>query len=705
MKLNTTLQYLQSNSSAERLYNYLNEDSAETGLEDSYFYFDFPVYRGYDGELVVCEVMLISKNHGIVVFAIADRMDVAAKVKIDAISERLDHVISHIFSRLIQNKSVKKSATELIIKLTAAVFSPGVGSSRIENDILISVINSQRKLSAFLATLRHEPLNPTVLAEVVATIEGANGIIKQKARSLEGQPKNSKGRQVAKLEMEIACFDERQLQGYTQLLKGPQRLRGLAGSGKTIVLAMKAAMTHIKEPDAIIIYTFYTKSLYQYIKRLITRFYRQFNDVDPNWENVRVMHAWGGHNKPGLYYDACTLHDQQSMNYKTASSYAPSQPFEYACKTLLETSTIHEHFDYVIIDEAQDFPPSFIELCAYLTKEMKFIYAYDELQTIFQKEVLSLEQIFKNSRQLNTSVELVDDIVLYKCYRNPREILVCAHALGFGIYGSRIVQMLENREHWVDIGYDVLEGDFTAGSTTVISRPPENSLPTISELNNIEEIIKSTSYEEFNDEVISVANSIKKDMDDGLLAEDILVIVVDDRNAKSYLRSISNQLNDLGIETNNTHDDYFGLRDFTEEGAVTLSTVYKAKGNEAYMVYVVGADAIYDLPDVIDRNKLFSAITRAKAWVRISGQNGDSAPWTLEIKNAIEKYPELVFRYPTDAEIKVMRRDLAKVAISKHEAARKLDEILDLFTPDEIIEYINKKVPKPTKSMKPKRKK
>ena len=44
------------------------------------------------------------------------------------------------------------------------------------------------------------------------------------------------------------------------------------------------------------------------------------------------------------------------------------------------------------------------------------------------------------------AITLDEDVVLHKCYRNPLEVLVCAHALGFGIYGKKIVQMLENEE-------------------------------------------------------------------------------------------------------------------------------------------------------------------------------------------------------------------------------------------------------------------
>ena len=67
-----------------------------------------------------------------------------------------------------------------------------------------------------------------------------------------------------------------------------------------------------------------------------------------------------------------------------------------------------------------------------------------------------------------------NDTVLAKCYRNQREVLVVAHALGFGIY-RQTVQLLESPEHWTDVGYEVVDGAFSAGHRVRILRPEENS--------------------------------------------------------------------------------------------------------------------------------------------------------------------------------------------------------------------------------------
>ena len=39
-----------------------------------------------------------------------------------------------------------------------------------------------------------------------------------------------------------------------------------------------------------------------------------------------------------------------------------------------------------------------------------------------------------------------------------------------GIYGE-IVQLLESKEHWEDVGYEVASGDFSVGTDVKILRP------------------------------------------------------------------------------------------------------------------------------------------------------------------------------------------------------------------------------------------
>jgi superfamily I DNA and RNA helicase len=347
-------------------------------------------------------------------------------------------------------------------------------------------------------------------------------------------------------------------------------------------------------------------------------------------------------------------------------------------------------YDYLFIDEGQDFPLSFIRLCHAIAREGKFVLAYDDLQTIFQAKTPSTADIFGADPGGRPYVSFEEDIVLHKCYRNPNEVLISAHALGFGIYGDRIVQMLESPEHWEDIGYVVKKGTFVEGSETEVERPQENSVSIISDNSKFEEIVRATSYGSIEQEIEGVTTSIKSDLADGLQPEDVLVVTVDDKFAKRYLKDFDEALSEQGIASNNLHSDAFGIRDFSKEGRVTLSTVHKAKGNEAFMVYVVGVDSIMAWADVRRRNMLFTAMTRAKGWVRVSGVGNDAERCAVELAKAREAFPRLKFKYPGPDELKVMRRDLEDTADKKLKARRLIEQLRDLS--EEEIEELMKEI-------------
>ena len=108
-------------------------------------------------------------------------------------------------------------------------------------------------------------------------------------------------------ENKIYLLDDDQLDAAMTLSEGCQRIRGLAGTGKTIVLAMKAARLHALYPNSKILYTFYTQSLYKQITRLVSIFYKKITgeEFDINNSNLKIMHSWGGKVKKGVYSDCC----------------------------------------------------------------------------------------------------------------------------------------------------------------------------------------------------------------------------------------------------------------------------------------------------------------------------------------------------------------------------------------------------------------
>lgn len=91
-------------------------------------------------------------------------------------------------------------------------------------------------------------------------------------------------------------------------------------------------------------------------------------------------------------------------------------------------------------------------------------------------------------------------------------------------------------------------------------------------------------------------------------------------------------------------------------GGVTVSRIHRAKGNEAEMVYVVGLDNVAkDESNLQLRNQLFVALTRAKAWAKLSGVGSCSYPLYEEMWQVVrsEDTFTFTFRQPQQREISV----------------------------------------------------
>ena len=88
-----------------------------------------------------------------------------------------------------------------------------------------------------------------------------------------------------------------------------------------------------------------------------------------------------------------------------------------------------------------------------------------------------------------------------------------------------------------------------------------------------------------------------------------------------------------------------------------MSGIYRAKGNEAPLVYVVNAEYCeggpYDLSR--RRNILFTALTRAKAWVRVCGVGPLMNTIAAEMAGIAADGFDLSFTYPTPAELEKIK--------------------------------------------------
>ncbi len=664
-----TTNRLASDPHGRQLVDYLRNEADRLSLGSSTLYYDFPVFSDYETVAHKPDCLLATRGSGIFAIRILGSSANAAKLSattlnpmITAADESLTQFCSILIGRLLKSRPLRQSLSSLRFPVTPVIFLLDQRANQTD-EITSEIITSLSQIDRLISSRGAVPLEEEAWAEVRSVIEGAKALTKAQKRVIEDPIHQGPAAALAKLEAEIANFDQKQRRAALVSVPGPQRIRGLAGSGKTVILAMKAAHLHLTRPGEKILITFYTRSLRASIKNLITRFYRHYRDEDPDWDQIHIRHGWGGARSVGAYADAARragISPLPLSDAKLAAAAKRTDPFDYVCRELLATTRVEEFYDHVLIDEGQDFPSGFYELCYSLTKgprdQKQIVWAYDELQNILNVKIRTPEELFGVDRDGECRISLertaallppgaTNDTVLSKCYRNQREVLVVAHALGFGIYGPSIVQLLESPDHWRDVGYEVLENqEFQVGRRVKIVRPPENS-PVSLDATQAGQIIECHAASSAQEEINWVVEGIERFLTAGLHPEDIIVIALDDRNAKDYLKAISRQLAAKKIPSNNIIADPYSEPPFTIAGMVTLSTVYRAKGNEAAVVFAMGVDAV-PLPTRSGRNRLFTAFTRSKAWLRVSGVGRAASAVCDEIDSALAKFPELEFVMP-----------------------------------------------------------
>jgi len=468
---------------------------------------------------------------------------------------------------------------------------------------------------------------------------------------------------VTELRERLHALDLQQEHIGKEIPPGPQRIRGIAGSGKTVLLCQKAAHMHLKHPDWDIALVFFTRSLYDQIENLTNRWIKRFSGgeretYDPN--RLHILHAWGAKNQPGLYGEICRAHGVDKLTPGNIEGRSPTESLGEACTRLLEETEIQAQYDAILIDEGQDLVVDDrlrykdrqpIYWMAYQalrpvngqsgseegsnSERRRLIWAYDEAQSLDSLKIPQAKELFGDDLSRIVSGTYPGGIqkseIMSRCYRTPGPILVAAHTLGMGLKrdGSMIAGFTR-QEDWEAIGYEV-DGSFTAsGNEITLMRPDENSPNPVPEIWE-GDVIAFNAYESRAAELDAVAEKIRDNIEtDGLRpSRDILVITLGQRNwqlrkqmAQALPRHGVDSYTPTALSLNETYPKYPDIdkNKFWHDGGVTVSQIHRAKGNEAEVVYIVGADEIArEESNPTLRNQLFVALTRSKGWAHISG--------------------------------------------------------------------------------------
>lgn len=497
---------------------------------------------------------------------------------------------------------------------------------------------------------------------LLSVIEKANVLAKDIGIPIEKPAKNLR-EAIAINNQKIYTFDETQLEASLSITDACEQIRGLAGTGKTVILAIKAAKIHRYDPNAKIAYVFYTQSLYTQVTRLIQKYYVKLTGVQPS-ENLKILHAWGGRTTgEGLLYNVCRTNGLSPIPYYEVRGY--SNPFGEACKRV-SAYNLRKEYDYVLIDEAQDLPEEFFYLVAKIVKDpKKIVIAYDQLQTTTDVSMPDFEELFGKDKNGEPQVKLLEenDHILKKSYRNYRDVLLIAMAFGFGIYAvDGMVQMIRSVKNWKALGFDFekinnVGDDISFSSRVIVERTKENSPNEINQLYEKYPIVNFDFYSTINEEYQRVSEKIDELItQEKVKPEDIMVIDLR-KKSKELLQCMQELLykkGHLSIIPGIVEDS----KNFFQDECVTLTTPRRAKGNEVPIVFVLGGNSMYDETSMakrrIARNSFFISMTRSKGWVFVSGAEDNIDLFKEEYEKIVSKLPCFEFDFPSQAEFEKM---------------------------------------------------
>lgn len=528
-----------------------------------------------------------------------------------------------------------------------------IGRPRIWKELFIEKLNySENNLKNILSS--EEDLKEDEIKKIDLLTSLATGSINDILR-ISGGAENL----LEKIKKRIILFDADQTKFiYEDIPDKEVRIQGLAGTGKTELLLHKLKELYLKDNSTKIAITCHNKVLKESLKKRIPEFFN-FMKVEEQikWnERLWCVSSWGSRvnkDSEGLYSFISNFYDINFYSFSNSKGYDFKEICQKAIEEL-ELKNIVPFFDYILIDESQDFSEEFIKLCKIITKEKVYI-AGDIFQSIFNTETLE---------KVNA------DFLLNKCYRTDPKTLMFAHSLGMGLFEKEKISWLDENG-WKACGYEVkkLENSYT------LTRNPLRRFEDIdSEKESTVEVFslkKDNKFLKYSLKIFDIIENIKEKFPT-VLPDDIAVIFLEDTKYNYTLMDIVAELINEGIgwKTNKGYETKKKIED-----TIFISNKNNIKGLEFPFIICVSTDPINS--DLILRNALYMIITRSflKTYFLFSDKNTDEFKNSLELGLKNINRGEIKVEIPSEEEQKKIRNNIKMFQeSSKKSLAQKIDD-------------------------------
>ena len=404
-----------------------------------------------------------------------------------------------------------------------------------------------------------------------------------------------------KVKKNIILFDGEQTRFiYKEFNKKSVAIQGLSGTGKTELLLHKLKEIYTKDEQSKIFFTCHNIALANTLKDRIPNFFN-FMRVEKQIEwNKRlwVSHAWGSKNNPnsGLYSYLCDFYNVNFLRFSYhGTSYVQIFAQILEAVNAIDVNDFQFAFDYILIDERQDFPCVFFELCEKISKNKVYI-AGD----IFQ-------DIYENTN--NTELEV--DIVLNRCYRTDPRTLMFAHGIGIGLFERKKINWFSD-SYWNAIGYKV---ERLENSIIRLHREPIRRFENL-KIEDFESVIMGDSTDRSN--VIKIIKELQITHKE-IKPDDIAIILLEEnqKNLFSYIDELSYDINsELEWEVNRAYENKTKI-----PNSIYISNPNNVKGLEFPIVICITASIKNTYKY---RNVLYTMLTRSfiQSFLLVKEKNG-----------------------------------------------------------------------------------
>lgn len=443
-------------------------------------------------------------------------------------------------------------------------------------------------------------------------------------------------------------------------------IQGLAGTGKTELLLHKLRELYCSDSSLKIVFTCYNKILAKTMRKRVPEFF-DFMKVSEQikWdERLFVMHSWGSQKNKysGVYSYICNYYKLPFLSWK-------EQPnFDDICKSALdilqernECKDIEPCFDYMLVDESQDFSENFFNLCNKVTRYTVYR-AGDIFQKIYSTNIVS---------------KVKSDYALNRCYRTDSRTLIFAHALSMGLCENTPIRWLEDDE-WEACGYNLFRHD---DNKIEICRNPVNRFNE-DDFDKVQSIVLQECHQ--NEYIEAICNVIEtiKDKNKDIFPGDIAVVFLED-NRENYKHA------DILKEKINNRFKWNAIKSYEDktqsEDAVFISNKNNIKGLEFPFVICVATQKISD--DIRSRNTIYMMLTRSLITSYFIADEKNKLILDLYKKNIelLNKEGKIFVNEPTE-EIKNNLKNKLEFIINKQES---IYEIVNKFIEEKCMDMSN----------------